>query len=292
MKVEVDLVCDCRWWMAFGHTRSVDSLPVALPCVTVYPFSWNFPVLFSENSSCCSACFCWCSHQSWCSVAVTLILLHQRTAGIRMQLQSNASSLITHNYETLMWQTIVLSPREMTLFPEWHSCFIFLFVFFVSVWCIWRRWRQIINTKSVKSSTCYVAIKKQENKKYIDHCDDFQVAVFPLMISSSSSQSLWVKFWITLEINIISTCREMLKFTFYLFFPVNQSGFYIVSAFLFIFFNFYISRGGCRSDKPLLFQWHKGHRFNPRFMSLTLSTKPQFRHLSCCRKSLLPDWLC
>lgn len=130
MKVEVDLVCDCRWWMAFGHTRSVDSLPVALPCVTVYPFSWNFPVLFSENSSCCSACFCWCSHQSWCSVAVTLILLHQRTAGIRMQLQSNASSLIIHNYETLMWQTIVLSPREMTLFSEWHSCFIILFGFF------------------------------------------------------------------------------------------------------------------------------------------------------------------
>lgn len=52
--------------------------------------------------------------------------------------------------------------------------------------------------------------EKARERRNICHCDDIQVALFLLMISSSSTQSLQVKTWIILEINISSTCRELL----------------------------------------------------------------------------------
>lgn len=63
------------WLLLMDGVRSHTLLTVPVPD----PIRWNFPwMLFSENSS-CSACCCWCSHQSWRSVAFALILLHQRT---------------------------------------------------------------------------------------------------------------------------------------------------------------------------------------------------------------------
>lgn len=52
--------------------------------------------------------------------------------------------------------------------------------------------------------------EKARERRNICHCDDIQVTLFLLMISSSSTQSLQVKTWIILEINISSTCRELL----------------------------------------------------------------------------------
>lgn len=187
-----------------------------------------------------------------------------------MQLQSNAPSLITHNYETLMRRTGVLSLRETTLFSEWRSCF----VLFFSIWCIWRRRQQLINTEKVKSSTCYVAVKKQENKKSIDRCDDFQVTVFALMISSSSSQSLRVKFWITLEIDIISTCRDAAR---------------VYSSSLYIFFSCLISFL-LHFTQQLWLRWAAAGPVTQR------SSFPSQVHVLTMNlnllRSLLPDWLC
>lgn len=154
-------------------------------------------------------------------------------------------------------------------------CFVF---FFFSVWCIWRRQQQLINTEKVKSSPCYEAVKKQENKKYIDRCDDFQVPVFALMISSSS-QSLRVKFWITLEINIISTCREMLP-------AFTQVHFLSFFSCLISFFC-YIARGSCGSDELRLFQWQRSS-FPSQVHVLAVS---EWLNLNLLQ-SLLPDWLC
>lgn len=61
----------CVWLLLMDGvpSRPLGTQFPLLPCVTVHPSRWNFPVLFSEKS-CCSACCWWCPHQSWCSVAV------------------------------------------------------------------------------------------------------------------------------------------------------------------------------------------------------------------------------
>lgn len=128
--------------------------------------------------------------------------------------------------------------------------------------------------------------KAKKIKKYIDRYDDFQVAVFALMISSSSSQSLGVKSWITLEINIIFTCRDMLPafpqvhfFHFLSWPPFFKKVFLINCTSACFVLCCYISGGGCGSDEP---QWCKGHRFNPRFMCSSCQNdfeqKPEPQH--------------
>lgn len=94
--------------------------------------------------------------------------------------------------------------------------------------------------------------EKARDRRNICHCDDIQVALFLLMISSSSTQSLKVKTWIILEINISSTYRELLPNSTQAHFSSLPPSF--IQLFLFYFPAFAtLLRCGCGTDELWLF---------------------------------------